>query len=49
MDWVVAIYRVYLQYMPLCMISYSEVMCAVHVKYCNHLLAVDMAVWHVYR
>ena len=25
-----------------------EVMCAVHVKYCNHLLAVDMAVWHVY-
>ena len=35
--------------MPLCMISYSEVMCAVHVKYCNHLLAVDMAVWHVYR
>ena len=31
------------------MISYSEVMCAVHVKYCNHLLAVDMAVGHVYR
>ena len=29
--------------MPLCMTNYSEVMCAVHVKYCNHLLAVDMA------
>ena len=28
--------------MLLC-ISYSEVMCVVHVKYCNHLLAVDMA------
>ena len=35
--------------MLLCMIGYSEVMCAVHVKYCNHLLVVDMAVWHVYR
>ena len=23
--------------------------CAVHEKYCNHLLAVDMTVWHVYR
>ena len=26
-----------------CMISYSVRSCVVHVKYCNHLLAVDMA------
>ena len=31
-----------LPHMLLCR-SYSEVMCAVHVKYCNHLLAVYMA------
>ena len=29
--------------MLLCMISYSVMSCVLHVKYCNHLLAVDMA------
>ena len=36
----------YLQYMLQCMISssvISEAMCVVHVKYCNQLLAVNMA------
>ena len=27
----------------LCIISYSVSSCVVHVKYCNHLLAADMA------
>ena len=27
----------------MCMISYSVSSCVVHVKYCNHLLAADMA------
>ena len=29
--------------MLLCMISYSVMSGVLHVKYCNHLLAVDMA------
>ena len=32
-----------IQCMLLCKISYSVRSCVVYVKYCNHLLAVDMA------
>ena len=29
--------------MLLCMISYSVMSCVLHVQYCNHFFAVDMA------
>ena len=33
----------YIESSYLCMISYSVSSCVVHIKYCNHLLAADMA------
>ena len=45
MDWAVYIESTYSTCRCVNVIVRS---CAVQIKYCNHLLAVDMAVWHVY-